>query len=169
LETTIRRQLTLFVDEKDAREIEWVRQRFNPRQHELIASHVTLCREDEIENLPAVLRNLQQLHLPAITIPFGAPVRFDDGRGVLLPALGDNASYHALRSLLLHNICAAIRKPAPHITLMHPRNAVCTDEIIAQIQQFNFPTQLSFNSISLIEQINGGRWRRLQNFPLNDE
>jgi hypothetical protein len=169
LETTTRRQLTLFVDENDAREIEFVRQRFNPRQHELIASHVTLCREDEIENLPAVLHRLQQLHLPAITIPFGAPTRFDNGRGVLLPALGDNAAYHALRSLLLHNICAVIRKPAPHLTLMHPRNAHCTDEIFAQIQKNHFPTQLRFGSISLIEQIDGGRWHRLQDFPLNDE
>ena len=51
----IRRQLTLFVEQKDAETIEKVRQEFNPKQFELIKSHVTLCREDEIQNLEQVI------------------------------------------------------------------------------------------------------------------
>ena len=47
----MRRQLTLFVKKEDAETIEQIRQAFNPRQFELIKSHVTLCREDEIQNL----------------------------------------------------------------------------------------------------------------------
>ena len=53
----IRRQLTLFVGEKDAITIEQIRQKFNPLQFKLIKSHVTLCREDEIENLEQVIEN----------------------------------------------------------------------------------------------------------------
>jgi hypothetical protein len=53
----IRRQLTLFVEQKDAEIIERVRQEFNPIQFNLIKSHVTLCREDEIQNLEQVISN----------------------------------------------------------------------------------------------------------------
>lgn len=61
MENNIRRQLTLFVDKKDAKEIENIRIRFNPIQYDLIKCHVTLCREDEIEDISAVLANLQKL------------------------------------------------------------------------------------------------------------
>ena len=54
----MRRQLTLFVDPKDAINIEQVRNEFNPRQFEIIKAHVTLCREDEIQDLERVMTNL---------------------------------------------------------------------------------------------------------------
>jgi len=47
----IRRQLTLFIDQGDAQIIEMIRAEFNPLQHQLIKSHVTLCREDELNRL----------------------------------------------------------------------------------------------------------------------
>ena len=48
-------QLTLFVDPKEAVTIERVRQEFNPGQFKLIKAHVTLCREDEIQDLEKVV------------------------------------------------------------------------------------------------------------------
>ena len=80
----IRRQLTLFVDPKDAEPIEQIRQEFNPRQFELIKSHITLCREDEIENLEQVISNLFSLTKTEIVIQFGKVARFDDGKGLFL-------------------------------------------------------------------------------------
>lgn len=165
---TTRRQLTLFVNNEDAQAIEGVRRRFNPEQQALIDSHVTLCREDEIENLDAVLHNLEQLDSPKLSISFGQVTRFDNGSGVMLPASGDNDQFHLLRSKVLAGIPAAIRRPEPHITLMHPRNSTCTDEIFSIIQQMLFPTQLVFDNICLIEQINGGQWQIIKRYKLGD-
>lgn len=61
-----RRQLTLFVDEKQSVTIESIRQKFNPQQYRLIKAHVTLCREDEIESIDTVLYNLTNQVLPKI-------------------------------------------------------------------------------------------------------
>ncbi len=162
----IRRQLTLFVNPTDAQEIEVVRKRFNPIQQALIACHVTLCREDELENLYAIIANLKKLEAPAISISFGPVTRFEQGKGVMLPAYGENESFHQLRSKILTGVVETIRKPEPHITLMHPRNASCTDEIFANIQKQNFPSKIAFTQISLIEQIDGGKWSVLQEFPI---
>ena len=162
----IRRQLTLFVNPTDAQEIEVVRKRFNPIQQALIACHVTLCREDELENLDAIIAHLKKLVAPAISISFGPVTRFEQGKGVMLPAYGDNESFHQLRSKILTGVVETIRKPEPHITLMHPRNSSCTDEIFANIQKQHLPTQLIFDKISFIEQVNGELWQTIQAYPL---
>lgn len=162
----IRRQLTLFVNPQDALIIEAVRKRFNPQQQELIDCHVTLCREDEIDNIEAILANLQKLDTSEISIDFGRVTRFDNGKGVMLPALGENDGFHELRSKILAGINESIRRPEPHITLMHPRNATCTDELFEEIKKFSFPTRIVFTRISLIEQVDGGKWSVLQEFPI---
>lgn len=161
---TIRHQLTLFVGRQDAQEIEHIRQKFNPIQQELIACHVTLCREDEIENLEIILENLRLLKMPSITIQFGQATRFEEGKGVFLPAVGESEAYHNLRQTILKNLPAPIRKPEPHITLIHPRNGTCTDEIFAEIQKITLPAQIDFDKIHLIQQINGGKWEILEIF-----
>ena len=91
-------QLTLFVPEFDAREIELIREKYNPVQFALIAAHVTLCREDELLHLDQVLANLQQLKSEKIRIFFGPPRRFSEGKGVMIPAAPDNKSFHELRA-----------------------------------------------------------------------
>lgn len=48
-----------------------VRQEFNHIQFELIKSHVTLCREDEIQNLDQILTNLAFSKQTEISIEFG--------------------------------------------------------------------------------------------------
>ncbi len=149
----IRKQLTLFVPKKDAEIIEFVREKFNPIQKKLIDAHITLCREDEIEDLEEVLQNLKNLKNIEIKIEFGVPEKFKEQNGVYLPAQNTNA-FDELRGKIISNP----RKQIPHITLMHPRNSECTHEIFAQIQNFNFPKEIIFNEICLIEQIDEKKW-----------
>ncbi len=156
-----RKQLTLFVDQDAAINIEAIRSRFNPAQRALIASHVTLCREDEIEDIDQVMANLLSLDFTPITLYFGPPQRFDQGRGVLLPGAGENAPFHALRKAVLRGLSDNPRKHEPHITLMHPRNATCTDLIFEQILQTTLPVVLAFSHISLIQQVGDGVWHTI--------
>lgn len=162
----IRRQLTLFVEKADRTYIEEVRRAFNPQQSELINSHVTLCKEDEIEDLSRVLNNLTQLKQKMISINFGEVIRFDNGKGVLMPATKDNEAFNELRQKVLNGSVGNPRQYEPHLTLMHPRNSICTQEIFEQIQKVPLPTQLCFKTISLIEQFNGGQWKILKTFEL---
>ncbi|WP_379968292.1 hypothetical protein [Epilithonimonas sp. UC225_85] len=160
----IRRQLTLFLDEEYASEIESIRLQFNPVQYRLIKSHVTLCREDEIGNFQQILDNIHSLKQRLITINFEKIVRFSEGKGVLISAHQNNPEYHDLRRNIL--LSDKIRFSEPHITLMHPRNSTCTDEIFDEIKKLDFLKKIRFNTISLIEQVDGGEWKTLQKFKL---
>lgn len=162
-----RLQLTLFVPPQQVASIEAIRQSVNPVQYALIKSHVTLCREDELEPLGRVLRSLQQLNHPPITIGFGPAIRFAEGKGVLLPAIEGNEGFMQLRRLVLQGVTDNPRVHEAHITLLHPRNATCTDAIFAQIQQASLPQQIQFDTISLIEQVNGAPWNLLEQFVLD--
>lgn len=163
---TIRRQLTLFVSKDDAATIEAIRRKYNLQQRELIDSHVTLCREDEIENIVDVLHNLANLTKKSLLIYFGRVTRFDDGKGVLIPATNENEAFHELRKQVLKGLNDNPKRHEPHITLMHPRNSTCTDKIFEEIKQVNLPSQLIFKSISLIEQVDGGQWKTLKTFKI---
>ncbi|MDX2190966.1 MAG: 2'-5' RNA ligase family protein [Bacteroidota bacterium] len=164
---TTRRQLTLFVEQEDAVIIEKVRAKFNPRQSELIKCHVTLCREDEIEDIETVLTNILNLTQTEIVIKFGKAIRFDNGKGVLIPSKPNNNDFQELRRQILNGLFDNPRLQEAHITLMHPRNSTCTDDIYEEICNLNFPTELIFRKIALIEQMNGGQWETLQTFQLN--
>lgn len=158
----IRRQQTLFVNTADATAIEAIRSQYNPIQRKLINCHVTLCREDELLDMDQVLKNLATLKEKVITIYFGPVTRFANGRGVLLPGTNNNKEFHHLRKQVLKGLNDNPKQHKPHITLMHPRNSTCTDEIFAAICETKLPVQLHFTTISLIEQVNGGRWKILQ-------
>ncbi len=162
----IRRQLTLFVDQKDAETIEEVRREFNPRQSQLIKCHVTLCREDEIENLEKVFANLSLFAPTEIVIEFGKVERFDNGKGLFIPTKNENYEFQNLRRQILSGIIDSPRKQEPHITLMHPRNSTCTEDIFEHIRKIEFPTQLAFKKVSLIEQEDAEPWRLLREFKL---
>ena len=165
----IRRQLTLFVDPKDAKAIEQIRKEYNAIQFDLIKSHVTLCREDEIENLEHVLKNLLLLTQTEISIEFAEAKRFDNGKGLLLPATSDNAEFQELRRQVLVGLSDNPKKQEPHITLMHPRNSTCTDSIFRQLEKIELPKKIKFKRISLIEQQDGGKWDILKNFDLKSK
>jgi 2'-5' RNA ligase len=162
-----RTQLTLFIPKQDAICIEKVREAHNPEQYKLIHAHVTLCREDELDQIDRVTLNLEQLQFECFAINFGAVERFAQGKGVLLPAIGDNDVFQKLRSTVLNGIIDQPRQHAPHITLMHPRNATCTNEIFESIQKNSFPQQITFDQISLIEQEIGKKWQILKTYKLN--
>lgn len=162
----IRRQLTLFVEPRDAETIEQVRQIFNPIQFGLIKCHVTLCREDEIENLEQVIGNLSSLKLIEIPIEFAKITRFEHGKGLLLPAKPNHSEFDNLRKQILSGVIDNPRVQEPHITLMHPRNSTCTDETFIEIEKIAFPAKLSFKKINLIEQKEGGQWAILNEFLL---
>lgn len=161
----IRRQLTLFVEPIDAGIIEKVRQEFNPVQFELIRAHITLCREDEIENLEKVISNIISLPQTEIIIEFEKVERFDNGKGLFLPAIND-IDFSNLRRIVLKDILENPRSQRAHITLMHPRNSTCTDQILKQVGMLNLPSKLKFKKISLIEQENSEPWKILREFNL---
>lgn len=166
MNSNTRLQLTLFLDEKDKSAIERIRATFNPSQQQLIDSHVTLCREDELLDLNKILYNIQHLDTSTLTIHFGNPTRFDNNKGVLLPAFGNNEQFQQIREKILAGTSVSVRRHEPHITLIHPRNSSCTDEIFEEIQQAQLPSSISFNAISLIKQINGGPWQIIKRFDL---
>ncbi len=159
-------QLTLFVEEKDSAAIEQVRSTFNPEQYHLIKSHVTLCRENELTEMDKVIQNILSLDQDTIKIKFGAAVRFLNDIGVLMPAIGANEHFHSVRKLILKGIIDDPAIQEPHITLIHPRNGNCTDEIFEEIKKIRLPNSLGFNKISLIEQVNGCKWKALNEFEL---
>jgi len=161
-----RQQLTLFIDEE--RELfESVRSRYNPAQQALIAAHVTLCREDELQQLSQVLDNIRSIQLARpVTIAFGAPERFAAGRGLFLPAVGANMDFHELRKQLLRGVIAQPRPHHPHITLIHPRNGECTAEIFEKLKRYTFPARIQFHRVSLISQLGEGAWKLQEEFNL---
>jgi 2'-5' RNA ligase len=162
-----RRQLTLFIRERDKETIEKIRKRYNPIQYQLISAHVTLCREDEIAPLDMVIENMKSFKIDCpLKITFDPVDRFEGGSGVWLPASTENQSFHALRKQILSGIKDTPRPHQPHLTIMHPRNSTCTDSIFEAIKQYNLPTELSFDNISLIEQKSGGRWSIIDEYKI---
>lgn len=161
-----RKQLTLFIDQSQAKAIEKIRLTFNPKQYALIKSHVTLCREDELEPLESVLRTLSSLDHAPIVLPLGPVKRFAENKGVLIPTIGEDIDFHQLRAKILTGLVDVPRIQKPHITLMHPRNSTCTDQIFDTIQQVSLPQRLRFTKISLIEQEIGKQWHTLREFEL---
>lgn len=161
-----RKQLTLFLNPIESKEIESFRKEFNPKQFELIRAHVTLCREDEIEDYDKILSNLEALNHPQIEILFDNIFRFDNEKGILIQPSKTSKQFEFLRSEILKGIIKNPRIHMPHITLMHPRNSTCTSEIFEFIQTNFSPRQFTFDTISLIEQINNEKWNTISEFKL---
>lgn len=156
----------MFLNKDEATQIEEIRTKYNPLQRQLIDSHVTLCREDELVMIDRVLNNLEKLKHKKIVIEFGQPIRFENGKGVLISGRGINESFQKLRRQILTGTDENPRQHKPHITLLHPRNAICTDTIFNDIASINLPAKLSFPTILLIEQVAGRKWAILQTFDL---
>lgn len=164
----IRQQLTLFPS-GDTEAIETVRSLYNPHQFALIAAHVTLCREDEIGPLETIIANCKKVQWSKpLEITFDKPIRFQQGKGVLLPSTSGNEEFHLLRKMALDGIVATPRVHLPHLTLLHPRNAICTDEIFGLIRTYPLPDRLVFKTISMIQQENGGEWKVMDRFRFAD-
>ena len=168
MEKINRIQLTLFVSEIENLEIEKIRKKHNMEQYKLIKSHLTLCREEELNDLDLIKLNLEKLNFNTFCLSFGKPIRFSNGKGVLIPAIGDCTVFNNLRAHILSGIIEKPRNQEPHITVMHPRNSTCTNEIFEIIENTNFSTVLKFDKISLIEQTNEENWSILQEYKLKN-
>jgi 2'-5' RNA ligase len=155
-----RRQASFYLS--DVPEIEDLRIRFNPVQAQFIPAHVTLCREDEVDDW-SVLESRIQARIPiALTLGFRCPVR--EGNLVFLPAVSGVGEFDDLRNQLLSDGIKRPRKQTPHITIIHSRNGSCTDAVFDEIGQRLHPFTITLREISLIEQTGGGPWVRLAHF-----
>ena len=161
-----RKQVTLFLEGKASNVIERIRQKFNPKQYQLIKSHITLCREDEIENLDVVLKNLVNLNDEIFELSLEKVKRFSDGEGVLIPVKDENQLFQKLRQSVLKNVILNPRKHNPHITIMHPRNSTCDDYIFEKITNIEIPEKIQLTKISLIEQEIGKKWEVINEYKL---
>lgn len=164
----VRQQLTLFVPPSHRQRFENVRRTLDPVQTRLIAAHVTLCREDELDQtaLATVDARLRERAPAAITLTFGAPERFGD-HGILLPCLAGEDAYHELRCAVLGSAEAGRRRP--HITLAHPRNPRGAGN-----QSSNWPAHLAgtsviFDTASLIRQVGGQPWEHVTSYGLGTD
>lgn len=157
-------QLTMFLEEKESFLMEKIRMEFNPLQFQLIKSHITICRGEELVKKDKVLQNLQQLKCKPITLQLSKLKRFADGKGVLIPVQDLNNELQNLRKHLLQGAVENPKQLEAHITLIHPRNGTCTDAIFEKIKLLDLPTQCSIHTISLIEQWNGEKWEIKKEF-----
>jgi 2'-5' RNA ligase len=151
-----RRQATLYLPGSNRDAVDLLRSRFNPLQAQLIRAHVTLCREDEVENWEHLASRLKVLGPIEVPLQFGTPLR--SGDSVYLPASGSTESFDSLRAALLNKGDVQPRKLTPHITIIHPRNGECDDEKFREICRSIEPFSIVFREVTLIEQINGGAW-----------
>ncbi len=149
-----RRQATLFL--YGCEPIEALRKQYNPVQASLIQPHLTLCREDEVTNWDFVKDRIQEVCPFELRVHFGKPVR--EGDLVFLPITDSALAFDHLRYELLAVDGLAPRQHVPHLTLIHPRNGQCTDEIFQDLFNAVDPFPATFSEISLIEQIEGGPW-----------
>lgn len=160
---SIRRQVTLFLNDSPTA-VEYCRRTYNPVQASLIAAHVTLCREDEIADWKAFENRVATLDLNSLRLKFGEPVR--DGDLVLLPVITGADKYNSLRDLVLSGTGVQARQQNAHVTIIHPRNGKCTDEVFAEIRQRLEPFESTFTELSLIEQQVDGPWKTLSRYRM---
>jgi 2'-5' RNA ligase len=149
-----RRQASLFLP--DQFQIESLRLRYNPVQARLIPAHVTLCREDEVADWDAVLARLESLCPFEIVLEFGVPVREDNF--VYLPVREGYDEFHEFRCAILTKDA---RKQVPHVTIIHPRNGICTDQVFADIMATVSSFRYTFREVMLIEQEGDGIWKTI--------
>lgn len=160
-----RRQLTLFVPDGAARELEAVRRVLDPTQSRLIGAHVTFCREDELARIPAneLHARIADARIEALTLRFGRAERFH-GHGIVLHCLAGEPEFHAARVRLLGT--SEIRVQRPHITLAHPRNPKAPGNDLSLTSALPDDLSIAFRALSLIEQTGGEPWRVLRTFEL---
>ncbi len=160
-----RRQLTLFVSPPWGPRLDAVRRVLDPVQAALIAAHVTLCREDEVEGLESsvLFRRVRSWAAGPIDLNFGRPTRFQD-HGVLLPCEQGLGEFQRLRQWLLQDLKA--REHGAHITLAHPRNPRAAGNSEGAMDACPQALELRFATVALIEQEASAPWRLIHEAAL---
>jgi 2'-5' RNA ligase len=159
----IRKQLSLYVPADAAKEIEAVREIVDPIQSNLIPAHITLCRDDELNDLAAIKARLTHIPLKPITLRFGRPEVFS-GHGLLLNCVDGEDEFRLLREYLLAS--KNIKNLRPHITLAHPRNPKSDGDLLGNTSRLPEMIEITFPSIYLIEQTRNEPWRVLEKYEL---
>ena len=156
----IRRQLSLYVAEPEASMLEALRLVLDPVQQALIPAHATLAREGEFGQRSDLewRERVAGLREPCLRMGFGIAEAFHE-HGILLHCLAGQEGFEALRARVLG---PALLPLAPHITLAHPRNPRAPGNSLAAARAA-LPERLDlrFDTLNLVEQHNGGRWRVL--------
>ncbi|MFZ6640611.1 2'-5' RNA ligase family protein [Undibacterium sp. TC4M20W] len=160
----LRQQLSMFVPVQAAIDVERVRRVVDPVQSSLIPAHITLCREDELWDLPAIRSRLQNLRQPAISLSFAAAEIFYEHGLIMHCVAGADAFLH-LREFVLDS--KDIRAQHPHMTLAHPRNPKAPGNSLDVAANLPTPLQLVFPSICLIEQSGNDPWRVLETYEFS--
>jgi len=150
----IRLQLSLYVAEPAARDLEALRLVLDPLQQALIPAHVTLARDGDIDtrsgdNWRERIANLREA---APRLRFGAAEGFHE-HGILLRCTEGAERFHALRVRVLGPGALPL---APHITLAHPRNPRAPGNSLATARE-RLPDspELRFDSLNLTDQRDG--------------
>lgn len=161
-----RRQLSLYASVASSTAIEAVRAVVDPVQHRLIPAHVTLCREDELQDLHSVEDRLSNISFAPITLTFGRAEAFFD-HGILLPCVSGEPAFRALRQTVLGR--SDIKYQPPHMTLAHPRNPRAPgNSLPGAVRLLPVSITLEFATIHLIEQQQAAQpWRLLATYPLH--
>ncbi len=174
----IRRQLSLFVPPPMGAQLDQCRAILDPVQANLIASHVTLCRDDELLEMTSIVERLHQVSRNAhqgvfpLSLSFGA-ARRGDGHGIFLDCVDGEAAYQRLRQLLLLppstpiSAPPQVRRMAPRITLAHPRNPWTEANLSLDFSTLPQHFSIEFSRIAWIEQHPNCAWHVVQEFQLN--
>jgi 2'-5' RNA ligase len=156
----IRRQLSLYVAEPEASRLEALRATLDPLQHALIPAHATLGRDGDFGTRPDLewRELIAGLREPALRLRFGGAESFHE-HGILVRCIDGAERFDALRERVFGHAALPL---APHLTLAHPRNPRAPGNSLAAARAaLPMPLELRFDSLNLIEQFNGGRWRVL--------
>lgn len=157
-----RRQATLYLPESSSQNIEAIRSRFNPAQANLIRAHVTLCREDEVVDWEQFRSRLSSVGPITLELAFSRIVRDGD---LVYAAVENSDSFDQLRNEVLRTENGTPRHHIPHLTLIHPRNGKCSDKTFRELRRKFKPFAACIDTITVIEQIDGGIWRDVFQYP----
>jgi 2'-5' RNA ligase len=158
-----RKQLSMYVPESVAKIIEIVRKTVDPIQSALIPAHITLCREDELEDNSKLHDRLSSISFKPLTLRFGRPEIFLD-HGLLLNCIEVADEFCLLREYLLDS--KSIRNQTPHITLAHPRNPKSYGNSLGATAALPDIITINFSTIYLIEQEASEPWRIFARYEL---
>ena len=158
--TVIRRQLSLYVAEPEASRVEALRRVLDPVQQSLIPAHATFARDGDL-GMGSDLEwreRIAGLRESGLRLRFG-PAEVFQLHGILMRCVDGLDRFEAFRARVLGPATLAL---VPHITLAHPRNPRAPGNSLALARE-RLPDglELRFESLNLIEQHDGGRWRVL--------
>lgn len=163
----LRHQLTLFLPEAASQLVEQVRAVVDPVQAALIPPHVTLVRDDELNQVSSESFT-GRLDRPvdlttSLELTFGGPSPSVD-HGILMPCTSELTEFQSLRCRLFRELQSKPMKA--HITLAHPRNPRAVGNTPQNLQPLANGLTIRFRQLALIQQTDGQPWVTLKTVNL---